>query len=121
MASEKIDEITTRYSMLQSLSVSDVEDSLEGKIYHTQGMQVQIAAEMSKLQEEPSQQAKLVDPVTNLQDLQTQNQQLAEIMEEEMTHQDEVSVLLHMCLQQVEEVKAQSQEIHHLLALVEQQ
>ena len=45
MASEKIDEITTRYSMLQSLSVSDLADSLEQNICHTQAMQVQIAAE----------------------------------------------------------------------------
>ena len=38
-----------------------------------------------------------------------------------MTHKEQVSVLLHMHLQQVEEVKAQSHEIHHLLALVEDQ
>ena len=38
-----------------------------------------------------------------------------------MTHHEQVSVLSHMHLQQAEEVKAQSQEICHLLALVEQQ
>ena len=38
-----------------------------------------------------------------------------------MTHCKQVSVLSHMHLQQAEEVKAQSQEIWHLLALVEQQ
>ena len=42
-------------------------------------------------------------------------------MEEEMTHHEQVSVLPRMHLQQVEEVKAQSQEIRWLLALVEQQ
>ena len=36
-----------------------------------------------------------------------------------MTHQEQVSVLSQMHLQQVEEVKAQSQEIRCLLALVE--
>ena len=61
---------------------------------------------MSKLQEEPTQQAKLVYQVANLQDLQVQDQQLAEIMEEEMTNGEQVSVLLHMHLQQAEEVKA---------------
>ena len=43
-------------------------------------MQAQIAHEVSKLQEEPAWQAKLVDQVANLQDLQVQNQQIAEIM-----------------------------------------
>ena len=50
--------------------------------------------------------------------LQERDQQLAEIMEEEMTHQEQVSVLSWMQLQQVEEVKAQSQEIWHLSVLV---
>ena len=38
-----------------------------------------------------------------------------------MIHREQVSVLSRMHLQLVEEVKAQSQEIHHLSALVEQQ
>ena len=38
-----------------------------------------------------------------------------------MAHREQVSVLSRMHLQQAEEVKAQSQEIHHLSALVEQQ
>ena len=101
MAAERIDAITARYSVLQSLSASDLEDSLEHIICCTQTTQAQIAAEMNKLQEEPAQQA---EQVANLQ---AKDQQLAEIMEEEMH------------LQQVEEVKAQSQEIQHLLPLVE--
>ena len=52
--------------------------------------------------------------------MQDQGQQLAEILEEEMTHIEQVSVLSRIHLQQGEEVKAQSQEIH-LLALVEHQ
>ena len=35
MASEKIAEITARYSVLQYLSASDLEDSLEHNICHT--------------------------------------------------------------------------------------
>ena len=50
-----------------------------------------------------------------------QDQQLAKILEKEMTHREQVSVLSHMHLQHVEEVKALSQEIRRLLALVEQQ
>ena len=106
MASEKIDEITVRYSMLWSLPVSAMEDSLEHNIYHTQAMQAQIATEMSKLQEEPAQQANQTNQAGSLQE---RDWQLAESMEEEMTHQEQVSVLSQMHLWQVEEVKAQSQ------------
>ena len=118
MASGKIDEITARYSMLQSLSVSDLEDSLEHNIYHFQVMWAQIAPKMSKLQEKHVQQANQADQAACLQG---KDQQLAEIKEEEMTHQEQVSVLSQMHLQQMEEVKVQSQEIWHLSALVEQQ
>ena len=59
--------------------------------------------------------------VANLDDLQVQGQQLAKIMEEEMTHHEQESVLSHMHLQKVEEVKAQSQEIRCLSPLVEEQ
>ena len=48
---------------------------------------------MSKLQEEPTEQAKLADQAANLKDLQAQDHHLAEIMEEEMTHREQVSVL----------------------------
>ena len=66
--------------MLQSLSAGDLEDSLEHNIHHIQAIQAQIAAEISKLQEEPTQQAKQADQVASLQ---AKDQQLAEIMEEE--------------------------------------
>ena len=59
MASEKIDEIIARHSMLQSLSASGLEDSLERNMCHTQAMCAQIAHEMSKIQEESTQQAML--------------------------------------------------------------
>ena len=116
MASECIDEITARYSALQSLYVSNLEDNLEWNICHAQTMWVQIATEMSKLQEKPMQQANQTDQVDNLQ---MKDQELAETIEEEMTHQEQVSVLSWMHLQQVEEVKAQSQEIWCWLPLVE--
>ena len=96
MASEKIDKIIARHSMLQSLSASDLEDSLQRNIYHTQAMQAQIAHEMSKIQEDPTLQAMLEDQVANLEDLQVKDQQLAAIMEEEMAHHEHVSVLSQM-------------------------
>ena len=83
MTSEKINEIPARYSLFQSLSVSDLEDSPEQNICHTQAMQAKIAKEMSKLQEKAAQKAHQTNQVASLQD---RDQQLAEIMEEEMTH-----------------------------------
>ena len=118
MASEEIDTIRARYSILHSLSMSDLEDSLDQNIHHTQAMQAQIAHTMSRLEEEPTSKAKPNDQAARLQ---LQDQQLAEIMEEEVAHQEQVSVLSRMHLQQVEEVKAQSQEIRCLSALVKQQ
>ena len=121
MASEKIVEIIARHSVLQSLSASDLEDKLERNIHHTQAIWAQIAHEMSKIQEKPTQKTMLEQQVANLEYLQMQDQQLAKIMEKEMTHQKQMTVLCHMHLQQVEEVKAQSQEIRHLSALIEKQ
>ena len=59
MASEKIDEIIARHGLLQSLSTSNLEDSLERNICLTQAGCMQIAHDMSKIWEEPTQQAKL--------------------------------------------------------------
>ena len=54
MASEDIDNITARYSMLHSLSISDMEDSLAQNIHCTQAMWAQIAHAMSRLDDEPA-------------------------------------------------------------------
>ena len=118
MASEEVDNIMVRYSVLQSLSASDLEDSLERNICQTQAMQAQIAHAMSQLEEEPTVRP---EPDDQAAQLLQQDKQLAKIIEEEMTHREQVSVLSHMHLQQAEEVKAQSQEIRQLSALVEQQ
>ena len=83
MASEKIDNITARYSILQSLSMNDMEDSLDRNIHCTQAMWAQIAHAMSRLEEKPTSQA---EPNNQAARLQVLDQQLAEIMEEEMAH-----------------------------------
>ena len=54
MASEEIDNIRARYSTLHSLSMSNLEDSLDQNICHTQTMWAQIAHGMSRLEEEPT-------------------------------------------------------------------
>ena len=60
-----------------NLSVSDLEDSLEHNICSTQAMWTQTTAEMSNLQEDPTQQASQADQVANLQE---KDHQLVEIM-----------------------------------------
>ena len=60
-------------------------------------MWAQIAAEMCKLQEEPTQQANQTNQAASLQE---KDQKLAEIMEEEITHSEQVSVLSWMHLWQ---------------------
>ena len=48
MAAEEVKNIMVRFSMLQSLSMSDLEDSLDRNIHQTQAMQAQIANAMSQ-------------------------------------------------------------------------
>ena len=47
MATDENDNITARFSVLQSLSMSDLEDSMDRNICRTQAMQAQIADAMS--------------------------------------------------------------------------
>ena len=90
MASEQIDNITARYSVLQSLSASNLEDSLDRNICQTQAMWAQITHAMSRLDEEPTLQ---VEPNNQAAQLKEQEQQLAKMFEDEMTHQEQVSLL----------------------------
>ena len=50
MATEEVDNITVRFSVLQLLSVSNLEDSLDRNICQTQAMQAQIANAMSRIE-----------------------------------------------------------------------
>ena len=118
MAAEEVNSIMARFSVLQSLSASNLEDSLDRNICQTQAMWAQIANAINQIEEEPAVRA---EPDKQAAQLIQQDQQLAKILEEEMTHREQVSVLSCMHLQQVEEVKSQNQEIRRLLALFEQQ
>ena len=66
MASEEIDNIMVRYSVLQSLSSSNLEDSLDQNICCTQAMWAHIAHVMSRLEEEPPLQAEPDDQAAQL-------------------------------------------------------
>ena len=92
MAAEEVDNIRVRFSVLQSLSTSDLEDSLDRNICQTQAMQAQIANDMSQIEEEPAVRA---EPDDQAAQLIQQDQQLAEILDEEMTQRTGVSVILY--------------------------
>ena len=74
------------------------------------------------LQEDLSQRrASLQHHSAEAQALQGQEALLADIIEEEMVHWTQVSVLSHLHLQQAEEIKSQSEEIRQLSTLLEKQ
>ena len=74
------------------------------------------------LQEDLSQRrASLQHHSAEAQALQGQEALLADIIEEEMAHRTQVSVLSRLHLQQAEEIKSQSEEIRHLSTLLEKQ
>ena len=78
MAADESDNITVRFSVLQSLSMSDLEDSLD--------MWAQIADAMSWIEEEPAARAESDNQAAHLIQ---HNQQLAEILDNEMTHREQ--------------------------------
>ena len=74
------------------------------------------------LQKELAQRrASLLQDSAEAQALKGQEELLAEIVEEEMAHQTQVSVLSHLHLRQAEEIRAQSNEIKRLSTLLEKQ
>ena len=75
-----------------------------------------------ELQEELAQwRASLLQESAEAQALQGKEALLADIIEEEMAHWTQVSVLSHLHLQQAEEIKSQSDEIRYLSTLMEKQ
>ena len=98
-------------SALQALALSNIEEGMGHNVTRAQG-----------LQEELSQRrASLLQNSAEAQALMGQEELLAEIVEEELAHQTQVSVLSHLHLRQAEEIKAQSDEIKRLLTLLEKQ
>ena len=75
-------------SAVQALALSNIEEEMGQNVTRTQGLQQELAQRRtSPLQESAEAQA-----------LQGQEALLTELVEEEMTHQTQVSVLLHLHL-----------------------
>ena len=69
----------------------------------------------------PKRRASLLQDSAEAQALKGQEELLAEIVEEEMAHRTQVSVLSHLHLRQAEEIRAQSDEIKRLSTLLKEQ
>ena len=98
-------------SAMQALALSNIEEGIGQNVTRAQGLQEEFV----------QRRASLLQDSAEAQALKGQEALLVEIVEEEMAHQTQVSVLLHLHLQQAEEIKVQSKEIKQLSTLLERQ
>ena len=75
-------------SALQALALSDIEEGMGHNVTRAQGLQEEL----------PQRRASLLQNSTEAQALKGQEELLADIVEDEMAHQMQVSVLLHLYL-----------------------
>ena len=98
-------------SALQALALSDIKEGMGHNVIRAQGLQEEIA----------QRRASLLQDSAEAQALKGQEELLAKIVEEEMAHRTQVSVLSHLHLRQAEEIRAQSDEIKRLSTLLKEQ
>ena len=98
-------------SALQALALGDMKEGMEHNVTRAQGLQEELA----------QRRASLLQDSVEAQVLKGQEELMAEIVEEEMAHQTQVSVLSHLHLRQAEEIRAQSNEIKRLSTLLEKE
>ena len=98
-------------SALQALALSEIEEGMGHNVTRAQGLQEELT----------QRRASLLQDSAEVQALKGQEELLVEIVEEEMSHQTQVSVLSHLHLRQAEEIRAQSDEIKRLSTLLEKQ
>ena len=98
-------------SALQALALSDIEEGMGHNVTRAQGLQ----------EEHTQRRASLLQNSAEAQALKGQEDLLAEIVEEEMAHWTQVSVLSHLHVRQAEEIRVQSNEIKRLSTLLEKQ
>ena len=111
MNSEKAELSPEMNSALQALALSNIEEGMGNNVTRAQGLQEELA----------QRRASLLQDSAEAQALKGQEELLAEIVEEEMAHRIQVSVLSHLHLRQAEEIRAQSDEIKRLSTLLEKQ
>ena len=99
------------FSPPSALALSNMEEGMGHNIERAQALQEDLIQRRASLQHHSAE----------AQALQGQEALLADIIEEEMAHRTQVSVLSQLHLQQAEEIKSQSEEIRRLSTLLEKQ
>ena len=99
------------FSPPSALALSNMEEGMGQNIERAQALQEDLSQRRASLQHQSAE----------AQALQGQEALLADIIEEEMAHWTQVSVLLQLHLQQAKEIKTQSEEIRQLSTLLEKQ
>ena len=99
------------FSPPSALALSNMEEGMGHNIERAQALQEDLIQRRASLQHHSAE----------AQALQGQEALLADIIEEEMAHMTQVSVLSQLHLQQAEEIKSQSEEIRRLSTLLEKQ
>ena len=99
------------FSPPSALAMSNMEEGMGHNVERAQALQEELVQRRASLHHDS----------VEAQALQGQEALLANIIEEEMAHQTQVSVLSHLHLQQAEEIKSQSEEIRCLSTLLERQ
>ena len=99
------------FSPPSALALSNMEEGMGKNVERAQALQEELVQRRAYLHHDS----------VEAQTLQGQEALLANIIEEEMAHRTQVSVLSHLHLQQAKEIKSQSEEIRHLSTLLEKQ
>ena len=94
-----------------ALVLSNMEEGMGHNVERAQVLQEDLAQRRASLHHDSAE----------AQALQGQEALLADIIEEEMAHQTQVSVLSQLHLKQAKEIKSQSKEIRHSSTLLEKQ
>ena len=99
------------FSPPSALALSNMEEGMGHNVERAQALQEELVQRRASLDHDSAE----------AQALQGQEALLANIIEEEMAHRTQVSVLSHLHLQQAKEIKSQSEEIRCLSTLLEKQ
>ena len=105
------EQVEPSFSPPSALALSNMEEGMGHNIERAQALQEELAQRRASLHHDSAE----------AQALQGQEALLADIIEEEMANQTQVSVLSQLHIQQAEEIKSQSDEIRHLSTLLEKQ
>ena len=108
MARMNPEQVEPSFSPPSALALSNMEEGMGHNAERAQALQDELAQRRASLHEDS----------TEAQALQGKEALLANIIEEEMAHWTQVSVLSPLHLQQAKEIKSQSDEIRHLSTLL---